>query len=151
MLPRYAQCKMTTPMSFKRIITALTLLTYFSLPSLGQTNITIPKDFIETITPKVWSKEWYSLNYSRNEFEVSVDIKKVKEINRWELKLTGGTLIGINRGEWGGQLTFKPDDTTKEAVDIKRGNVKFIFNFKDKVFHRRSCTYGLQRRGDIST
>jgi hypothetical protein len=126
-------------MLLKRIFLALTLLTLFAITSGGQTNIIIPKEFVETNPPKVWSDEWYPLNHSQNEFGVSIingklDIKKVKEINKCELKITGGTLIGINRGEWGGQLTFQPEDTTKKAVDIKRGNIKFIFNFQDKLY-----------------
>ena len=94
--------------------------------------MTIPKEFVETIPPKAGSDEWYPLNYSDNEFGVKIidgklDIKKVREVNKCDLKIAGGTLIGINNGEWGGQLTFKPDDTTKKAIDIKRGNIKFIF------------------------
>jgi hypothetical protein len=63
-----------------------------------------------------------------------VCIKKVGEINRCELKIIDGTLVGENNGEWGGQLTFKPKDTTKKALEIKRGNIKFIFSFKNKVY-----------------
>lgn len=126
-------------MTLKRIFIAFTFLTLFAITSCGQTSVSIPKEFIETVPPKAGSDEWYPLNYSRNEFGVKIidgklDIKKVKEINKCELKIAGGTLIGINRGEWGGQLTFKPEDTTKKAVDIKRGNIKFIFTFNDKVY-----------------
>jgi len=130
---------MTLPMTLKRIFIALTFLTLFTITSFGQTTVTIPKEFIETVPPKAGSDEWYPLNYSHNEFGVKIidgklDIKKVSELNKCDLKITGGTLIGINRGEWGGQLTFKPEDKTKKVVDIKRGNIKFIFNFKDKVY-----------------
>ena len=126
-------------MNLHRILIAVTLLVHFSLAVCGQDNITISKDFIETTPPKVWSDEWYPLNHSQNEFGVSVTnvrlhIKKVKEVSKCELTITGGTLIGINRGEWGGQLTFRPDDSTKKSVAIKRGNIKFIFNFKGKVY-----------------
>jgi hypothetical protein len=126
-------------MTLKRIFIVLTFPTLLAITSCGQTTVTIPKEFVETVPPKVGSDEWYPLNYSQNEFGVRIidgklDIKKVREINKCELKIAGGTLIGINRGEWGGQLTFKPDDTTKKAVDIKRGNIKFIFNFKGKVY-----------------
>ncbi len=126
-------------MTTKRILLLLIVLQVFIITGCGQTTITIPKEFVETIPPKVGSDEWYPLNYSHNEFGVKIindklDIKKIQEVNQRELKITGGTLIGINRGEWGGQLTFKPEDTTKKAVDIKRGNIKFIFNFKDKVY-----------------
>jgi hypothetical protein len=126
-------------MTLKRIFIALTFLTLFAITSCGQTTVTVPKEFVETVPPKAGSEEWYPLNYSHNEFGVKIidgklDIKKVREVNKCDLKITGGKLIGINRGEWGGQLTFQPEDTTKKAVDIKRGNIKFIFNFKDKVY-----------------
>ena len=126
-------------MTLKRIFIALTFPTIFAITSCGQTNVAIPKEFVETVPPKAGSNEWYPLNYSRNEFGVKIiegklDIKKVGEKNKCDLKITGGTLVGINRGEWGGQLTFKPEDTTKKAIDIKRGNIKFIFIFNDKVY-----------------
>jgi len=126
-------------MKFKATYTLLTILTLFSLTSCGQTPVIIPKEFIETVPPKAGSNEWYPLNRSQNEFGVKIvegklEIKKVDEINECKLKLSNGTLIGINRGEWGGQLTFKPSDTTKKIVEIKKGNIKFIFSFKDNVY-----------------
>jgi hypothetical protein len=126
-------------MTLKRIFITLAFPTLFAISSCGHTTVTIPKEFVETVPPKAGSDEWYPLNYSDNEFGVKIidgklDIKKVNEVNKCELKIPGGTLIGINRGEWGGQLSFKPEDTTKNAIDIKRGNIKFIFRFKDKVY-----------------
>jgi hypothetical protein len=126
-------------MTTKRILLLLTILQVFFTTSRGQTTATIPIEFVETVPPKVWSDEWYPLNNSHNEFGVRVvddklNIEKIREIDKCELKITGGTLVGINRGEFGGQLTFKPTDTTKKAIDIKRGNIKFIFNFQNKVY-----------------
>ena len=126
-------------MTLKRVFLSLTIPTFFAIISCGQANIAIPKEFVETNPPKVWSDEWYQLNNPKNEFGVSItngklDIKKVREEDKCELKITGGTLIGINRDEWGGQLIFKQEDTTQKAVDIKRGNIKFIFNFNGKVY-----------------
>jgi hypothetical protein len=126
-------------MTLQRIFIAFAFPTLLALTSCGQTTVTIPKEFVETVPPKAGSDEWFPLNHSQNEFGVSITngklvIKKVREINKCELKNTGGTLIGINRGEWGGQLTFQPENTTKKAVDIKGGNIKFIFYFNDKVY-----------------
>lgn len=126
-------------MTMTRIFLSLVFLQSLVLTSCGQTTITIPKEFVETVPPKVGSENWYPLNYSQNEFGVKIidnklDIKKVREVNKCELKIFGGTLIGINRGEWGGQLTFKPTDTTKKTIDIKRGNIKFVFTYKDKIY-----------------
>ncbi len=126
-------------MTLKRIFIALIFPTLFAVTICGQTTAIIPKEFVETVPPTAGSNEWFSLNHSQNEFGVSIiegklDIQKVREVNKCDLKTTGGTFVGINNGEWGGQLAFKPEDTTKKAVDIKRGNIKFIFNFKDKVY-----------------
>lgn len=126
-------------MATKRILLMLALLQVLIFTICGQATVKIPSEFVETKPPKIGNDEWYSLNHSQNEFGVTIvdgklDIKEAKETNKSELKISGGTLIGINRGEWGGQLTFKPKDTTKKAIDIKRGNIKFIFNFKDKIY-----------------
>ncbi len=126
-------------MNFKPTFFILTILTLFSLTSCGQTQVVIPKEFVETIPPKTGSSEWYPLNYSQNEFSVRIidgklEIKKVDEINECELNISNGKLVGINRGEWGGTLTFEPTDTTKNSIEIKRGNIKFIFTFKDKIY-----------------
>jgi len=118
---------------------AFLLLTLFAISSYGQTTVTVPKGFVETVPPKAATKEWFALNSSQNEFAVSIvdgklDVKKAGRERKSELKIAGGTLVGINKGEWGGQLTFHPEDTTKKAVDIKEGNIKFLFKFKDEIY-----------------
>ena len=119
----------------------LTFLLMISLQSCGQTstNVTIPAAFVETTPPNPGSAEWSLLNYSSNEFSVSIkngqlEIKKTDEIHKCELKLETGTLIGINRGEWGGNLTFQPKNNSKNPIEIKKGNIKFIFTFMDKIY-----------------
>lgn len=126
-------------MNFKTTIFLLTIFVLFSLTSCGQTSKIIPKNFVETVPPKAGSKEWYTLNYSQNEFGVKIvegklEIEKVDEINKCEFNLPNGKLVGINRGEWGGKLTFIPADTNKKTVEIKNGNIKFIFTFKEKIY-----------------
>ncbi len=129
---------MTTQMTVKRTLIIFTFSLFCSF-GYGQTKIIIPANFVETEPPKVGSSEWYSLNNSRNEFGVELKngqlkIKKVKEKNRGELKIATGRLLGVDRGEWGGTLTFIPDDTKKEKIEIKKGNIKFIFSFKRKTY-----------------
>jgi hypothetical protein len=126
-------------MNIKLKYVLLTTLTLFSLTSCIQTPVPIPKEFVETTPPKSGSEEWSQLNSSDNEFGVKIvdgklEIKKVDEVNECELNIPNGKLVGVNRGEWGGTLTFEPTDTTKSNVEIKRGNIKFIFIFKDKVY-----------------
>ncbi len=141
-------------MTLKIIFTAITFPTLLAITSCGQTTVTVPKEFIETVPPKTGSDEWIQLNHSQNEFGVSIsngklDIRKVREVHKCLLKITGGTLIGIDNGEWGGQLTFKPEDTTKKAIDIKQGNINFLFNFKDKVYFIEGLAHGSYSGGAI--
>jgi len=133
--------------------------------SYGQNYQSIPKDFIETIPPKVESEEWYKLNNSHNEFGVKISngklaIEKTKENNKCSLKITDGTLVGMDGGEFGGQLIFEPDDKTKSTIKINRGNVKYIFNYKDKIYfilgyaHMATSTgalYELERKNNDFT
>jgi len=126
-------------MKLKRTYIVLTILTLFILTSCGQTQVIIPEEFVETVPPRAGSSEWYPLNHSKNEFAVKIidgklEIIKVGEVNDCELNISNGKLVGVNRGEWGGSLTFVPTDTTKRRVEIKRGNIKFIFTFKDKIY-----------------
>src|ERR1700712_1547412 len=108
-------------MIFKRIILIITFLPAFTVISCGQTQPAIPKEFVETIPPKFESKEWLTLNYSQNQFGVSIvngklDVKKVRELDTTILKIPSGSFIGIDRGEWGGRLTFKPSDPAKKPI-----------------------------------
>ncbi|MFM9984137.1 MAG: hypothetical protein ACKVOK_02845 [Flavobacteriales bacterium] len=117
----------------------LTLLIVFMLTSCGQAPVLIPQEFIETPHPKAGSNEWLTLNHSKNQFEVEVingklKVEKVDEVHACELTTSNGKLVGVNRGEWGGTLTFVPSDTLKSKVEIKSGNIKFLFSFKDKIY-----------------
>ncbi|CAF1486179.1 unnamed protein product [Rotaria magnacalcarata] len=99
----------------------------------------IPTGFIETVPPRPGSKEWYSLNSCSNVFVVEsandhLNVSKVKNACENKLKISSGTLFGLDQGEWGGQLVFIPDDTTKKSIVIKNGNMKFSFIFKDKIY-----------------
>jgi hypothetical protein len=134
------------------------ILLFFSITiypnSYGQTREIIPKEFVETIQPKLETEEWYSLNHSQNEFSVKVvkgqlEIEKVKTESKCELKIQGGTLIGINKGEFGGQLIFQPNDITKKAVKISRGNISFIFNYKDKIYFITSYAHQVFSTGGL--
>ena len=126
-------------MNIEKPLFLLTFLTLFILTSCGQLQVAIPKEFIETVPPKYGSSEWYPLNYSRNEFGVKIidgklKIEKVNEVNECELNISSGKLIGVNKGEWGGTLSFIPTDKIKSSIEIKQGNIKFIFSFKDKIY-----------------
>ena len=64
----------------------MTILVMFSLTSCRQKTETVPVDFIETTPPKNGSPDWYSLNYSNNEFCVTTNngqiaINKVENVS----------------------------------------------------------------------
>ena len=112
---------------------------FLSLTACSQVHVDIPKNLVETEIPKSYSDEWRELNRARNEFGVKIidnklNIEKVDERNSAELKMDGGNLIGINRGEWGGKLSFIPTDKKNKEIIIKEGNIKFVFQFKNKIY-----------------
>ena len=125
--------------------------------SCDQNKITIPKGFVETSPPLTNSPEWRKLNYSNNEYEVKIVSKQleVKIINQdyikdnCELKISGGTLIGIDHGEWGGTLKFEPSDTSKDFINIKNGNIKFIFTLQEKIYFLEGLSHLSIREGSL--
>jgi hypothetical protein len=123
--------------TMNRILMIVFLL--LNLTACAQIQVDIPKNLVETEIPKVSTDKWRELNYARNEFGVKIidnklNIEKVKERNKAELKIDGGNLIGINRVEWGGKLSFVPTKKDQKEIEIKEGNIKFIFEFKDKIY-----------------
>jgi hypothetical protein len=123
--------------TMNRILMIVFLL--LNLTACAQIQVDIPKNLVETEIPKVSTDKWRELNYARNEFGVKIidnklNIEKVKERNTAELKIDDGNLIGINRGEWGGKLSFIPNDKDKKEIEIKEGNIKFVFEFNDKIY-----------------
>lgn len=121
------------------------ILLIFSLFSCKQNEI--PSNFVETLQPKSESTEWYNLNYSEDEFDVKITNGKLEIVkavikNTCELKISNGKLLGINHGEFGGKLTFVPDDKSQKEIEIKNGNVKFIFMFHNKIYFIEGLTHG---------
>ena len=132
----------------------MTILLIFCLTVCGQINISIPKLFVETTPPKVGSPKWFHLNYSKNEFGVKnkngqLEIKKVKENDRCDFQLPQGMLTAIDHGEFGGDLTYYPSDTTKRSVRITGGNIKFIFDFKNKIYFIHGIAHGTYSGGAL--
>ena len=95
-------------------------------------------DFVEIKVPKVNSKEWFNLNYSRSEFKVlhhkgAIKITKVDEERDAILEIEGGQLIGSDHGEWGGKIEFVANGTNDKKL-IKEGNVKFVLRFNLGIY-----------------
>lgn len=142
-----------------RIFIILFLLLHLTVCS--QVQVVMPKSFIETQIPKIFSDEWFPLNRSRNVFQVKIIDSKldIQKVNRKhaaeyrkhaaELKLDNGKLIGINRGEWGGKLSFIPTDKNKKEIIIKEGNIKFVFSFNNKIYFIEGLAHLSIGRGAI--
>jgi hypothetical protein len=102
-------------------------------------------DFIETAPPAVYSDDWYKLDYSLLQFQVYNDngilrLDKAPQEAHAELAVKGGKLIGINNGEWGGELLYI---VLKHKLQlIKRGNIKFIFKFNKQICFIEGLAHG---------
>jgi len=110
-----------------------------SVTSCRQTEIKIPADFIETTPPKSGSNEWFTLNYSKKTFGVEIingklEISIIELANKCVLKLTDGTLYANDKGEWGGELFFVSKDSVNKGTLIKKGNIKFLFLYKNNIY-----------------
>ncbi len=121
-----------------RSISALVFV-FAVLTACGQKKIIIPANFIETPKPRTLGLEWQALNQSENEFKVeniewNLKVSEDTGTTNTMLDISGGTLVGINKGEFGGLLKFVPDEKLQEDILIKKGNIKFIFKFKDRIY-----------------
>jgi hypothetical protein len=108
-------------------------------------------DFVETKPPKVDSKEWYKLNYGMD-FRVlddknSLQIEKAPQESTSSLAAFNGTLVGVDHGEWGGELTYVANG--KKGITVKQGNVKFLFEYKGQVYFIESLAHGLYNGGAL--
>lgn len=118
-----------------RIVYIILVILCVNLTSCAQSEI--PKNFKEVEIPKKDSEEIRKLNYSQNEYKVKyenekLEVEKFTSDRNTELKIKSGILKGFNHGEWGGKLSFQPND--KKEIEIKSGNIKFIFNYNNKIY-----------------
>ncbi|MFP8892957.1 hypothetical protein [Chryseobacterium sp. EZn1] len=110
----------------------------FSFYCTGQ-EIKIPENFTEHSIPKVESPEWFVLIHSKDCYAVKKDngrliVEKTSYYKKdSELEIEDGTLIGENKGEFGGALYFQPKED-REKIEIKFGNIVDIFRFQNKIY-----------------
>lgn len=128
----------------KKLIVVLSCFVFRNGFSQSSTPVPI-ENFIITSPPKVWSDDWYKLNNSSNAFSVKIIDNKLKiekvipariasSTKDDEADLPTGVLKGTDGGEFGGNLMFYPNDTSKPAVKISRGNFKKIFSLDNKIY-----------------
>ena len=80
------------------------------------------------ISWNTWRNSWIKFENEK------LKVQEYKYERETELKIENGILKGINRGEWGGKLTFQPNDKNRKEIEIKTGNVKFIFKYNEKIY-----------------
>jgi hypothetical protein len=120
-----------------KIYSILVAICLSAITALGQSYS--EADFKRTKPPLYSTDEWYALNVSTDEFSVfnkngQLEITKAGGDTNTQFKLPKGRLIGIDRGEFGGALKYIPNCKPKEAIQIKSGNVKLIFQYHDSIY-----------------
>ena len=120
-----------------KIVYVILIILCINLTSCAHSEV--PENFKEVKIPKENSEEIRKLNYSQNVYKVKYENHKLK-VDKFigsrntELKINSGILKGFNHGEWGGKLSFQPNDNRENEIEIKTGNIKFIFNYKNKIY-----------------
>jgi len=127
--------------------TLLTLLLVFILAGdlKGQTYPL--SDFVETALPKPNSIERAKIHEGGLDFAISIrngklkirDYKQKQYDEDVKLFVNNGKFIGIDNGEWGGELKFVSlnDDTTI----IKKGNILFLFKYNREIYFIESLAH----------
>lgn len=96
-------------------------------------------DFFETELPKYGHNDLHGITTSDYEFSVDkistqLFVTKTPRERVTEFALPNGKLKEEDHGEWGGFLKFFPYDTTQNVIEIKTGNIKFIFQCNNKIY-----------------
>lgn len=115
------------------------ILCYSLFVSCGVAKVEIPDGYVESPFRSNYSKGITTFYQSTDEYDLKIVNRKLKIQKKdfsftCELQLLNGKLIGVDRGEWGGSLTFLPADTLKSRVEIRSGNITFIFKYKNKIY-----------------
>lgn len=101
-----------------RLITFPILISLFSISLCFGQSYSL-NDFEECKIPELNSKEWSEFNQSTDkEFVFSlysgkIQVSKYKYVPYTEFHILIGSLIGVDMGEWGGGLYYRPKDSTK--------------------------------------
>jgi hypothetical protein len=118
---------------------------------LGQ--IKIPPKFKKIEFPKIGSEEWFLLNWSNLEYSVKKRSNKLDvSINiiqdEIEYKLSDGKLISTyNPGP--NKFIFQPKDPLLKKIEIKLGNIVFIYSIKGEIFFIESIENDINHRGFV--
>jgi len=139
--------------TFQKITFIIILVFSASIHCLGQTYK--ETDFKEIKPPDHGSEDWYILNRSTLDFAVknnngTLAIEAAQDANKVEYAMPNGKLVGTDRAQLGGKLTFVPDDKSKTPVEIKKGNIKYIFMMRDTIYFVEGPSKFYKTKGAIN-
>jgi hypothetical protein len=105
-------------------------------------------DFVETVLPKPNSPQREGIFRSGFDFKASIEWGKLKIRHYTTTRYDGdseilagdGRLMGIDSGEFGGELRFV--DGQDNITVIKKGNISFLFEYKHEVYFIESLLHG---------
>lgn len=117
-------------------------------------SITVPAGFVKVEIPNKGDDRWMILNHCSHEYGVKIIDKKLyiqetQEVDTCTFKIAGGTLVAIDHGEFGGELTFHPSDHPDSSILIKAGNVKYIFPFNQMIYFLEGIAHGDRSAGAL--
>lgn len=141
------------------------LLFEFVVVGVGQAAVKYnpnPAQWIEIPVPPesrvadraVWS---YAGNYSKHEWIVGRGATSVyarladnraRSKDRISIAVEGGTLMAINKGEWGGTVLFRPTGSKKETV-VSRDQVVAFVRLPDGLYAVEGLAHLSMSRGSI--
>jgi len=119
-----------------QIIACILFLSKFN--AFGQNMQIYPKiiGLREFDLPKISSNAWFNFNHSNDVYIIdnngNVNINTERMVRGvYRLETDNGTMMGTNRGEWGGELIFKND--TLEYT-ILNENICGIINYNNGIY-----------------
>ena len=112
----------------------------------------LPQGWSE-VDPPATERDWQCANFSRDSWHVQLvgadlRIRPAAEVRSpLVLNLAGGRLVGDNRGEFGGGVTWQPSG--RQSVEVLRDNPVAFHRLDDAVFVVAGLAHGLMNEGRI--
>lgn len=119
----------------------------------SSSQLSLQKDFTLSTPPRIASKNWFMLNHgSAHYFKTDIvdghlRISRTEFVDSVDFKIPNGRLVGIDNGEWGGNLKFVSLDSTMTEQVIVRGNIRFIFSFAGRIYYIDGIAHGTESSG----
>lgn len=130
---------MNSTLKIKLTLNPILELLVFILFSCSDTSVELPDGFVEVNLTRYEKGGAYTNGFTNDEYVVennngNLVVSETIIRNKTELNLPSGKLIGIDEGEWGGQLNFVSTDSAKLPFEVKNGNITQLFKYKNEIF-----------------